>query len=431
MGTRNSFHDQFFSPQEIRATGARLWPRWLSQARYGSHAPDRMGLTLSQFLRCSDQLINFAVNAIKNGTYSPVPATMTVMMADKLRPFMKLAWLDRWVISHLARIYAVHAEQSFSPQLFSFRKGMGQHHAIKQLANFIALRKGCSVFRTDIDAFGENLVHHHCQSDFEQITQPSECLRLLFQLMSRFPFIEQSRAASLIKGLPMGSHLQLVAENVYLDGLDKRLTAIELGFYARFGDDIVFAHDSPNVVREISNDVCVFANDRGLTLNSKKTLKLSLLPPHLVGGLLFKTDQNVRATNVLYLGKSLDWKGGVLLPREKARVVFHFFSTRLRGLLAGTEHLQGLNERIKFLCVELQRLVNGALALGCEPVCSYLKEIEQLEQLKQLDRRFLELVLSLGVSKNFKKGYFRAYPPKRLRSFGLESLVHLRNTGRL
>lgn len=435
MAKDKSFDEQFFSRNEILATGARLWPRWLSQARYGSDVQDHMGLTLSEFLRCSDQLITLAFKAIKSGCYSPAPATMTVMKVDKLRPFMKLAWLDRWVISHLARIYSRHAEPSLSPQLFSYRKGLGQHQAIKQLANFIASRKNSSVFRTDIHAFGENLVHHFCQSDFERITQPSQCLRLLFHLMAKFPFIENSRAASLIKGLPMGSHLQLVAENVYLDSLDRRLTAIDGGFYARFGDDMVFAHESPDVVDGVSNQVGVFANERGLTLNSKKTLKLSLLPPHLVGALLLKTDHTARASCILYLGKNLDWRGKVLLPREKARLLYHFFSSRLRSLelkcLDKTDSQQGLGERIKFLCIELQKLVDGALALGCEPICSYLKEIEQVEQLKQLDRWFLELVLSLGVSKNFKKGYFRHYPPKRLRAFGLESLVHLRNTGRL
>ena len=51
------------------------------------------------------------------------------------------------------------------------------------------------------------------------------------------------------RGVPTGQPISCVLFNLYLSGLDAQLDRIPGAFYARYCDDIVFAHPDPDVVR--------------------------------------------------------------------------------------------------------------------------------------------------------------------------------------
>jgi hypothetical protein len=426
-----SFDHAFFSGAELRATSAEALPRWLTQSRYVREAPDEMGVTLTSFTRSYEELLTIALASVKKGEYQTTPAALTTLIADKPRPYLRVAWVDRLLMTHLGRLYARYAEPQLSDRIFSYRKSKGQHEAVREFSRFLRGRSRCAVFRTDITSFGESLSHDFCISDFVAVVNPSSCLQELFRTFARFSFLDSGRPASFVRGLPMGSHLQLVAENVYLRELDVRLGEIPEGFYARYGDDLVFAHDSPEVVAEVTHIVRDFLRYRQLSMNGSKTSQsiVSGLP-----ALLSSADQPKslpHQATVPYLGKSITWQGRVLLPSGKVRVVMQFFTAHLQRVLYGSSLPRGGSDRLQFLCYQLQQLLDGVSLFECEPVRAYLQEVRDDEQLRDLDRRLCELVVSLALSKGFKKGYFRQYPPQRLRSFGLHSLVHLRRVGKI
>ncbi len=426
-----SFDTAFFSRAELRATSNAAWPRWLAQSRHDREVADGMGVTLTSFMRSYEELLSIALGSVRTGGYSPTPAVLTTLIADKPRPYLRVAWLDRWLMTHLGRLYARYAEHQLSDRVFSYRKCRGQHDAVNEFSSFLHGRPRCNVFRTDIASFGENLSHEFCEGDFVAVANPSGCLEKLFRTFARFPFFDSGRPASFVRGLPMGSHLQLVAENLYLRDLDVTLGAIPEGFYARYGDDLLFAHDSQLIVEDVARTVKDFLGARELSMNGSKTFKSVLSGTPSAPLLSHQNESLLSEATVQYLGKTISWEGRVLLPRMKMRAVTQFFGSHLRRILRGASLPVGVLDRLQFLCSQLQQLLEGVSLLECEPVRGYLREMRDDRQLRELDRQLSELVVSLALSKGFKKGYFRQYPPERLRSFGLHSLVHLRRVGKI
>ena len=68
----------------------------------------------------------------------------------------------------------------------------------------------------------------------------------------------------------MGSPLQPSICNLYLEALDRTLEALPGGFYARFGDDMLFAHPSGASARAATEHVARLLGELRLELNATK-----------------------------------------------------------------------------------------------------------------------------------------------------------------
>jgi hypothetical protein len=233
----------------------------------------------------------------------------------------------------------------------------------------------------------------------------------------------------LIRGLPMGSYLQLVAENVYLRELDRSLAGLTGGMYARYGDDIFVACQEPTLMDEAIRTVSSFCASRDLKLSRNKSRRYTLLAPHAQESNMPVRTDSARASSFRYLGKQIMWNGEILLPRDKIRTVMNFIEQRLRRSLKQTSR-GTLEERVALLCRASQTIVQGIGQWSCEPVRSYLEEVREPAQLKALDRQLMELVVSLARGTSFVRGDFRRFSPKQLREYGLVSFVHWKRTRR-
>ena len=431
MRLSRTFEDYFFSTKEIERTNTLVWARWLKGSSHHPEAPDASGLTLPVFLKGHKSLVGHALKAIHHGDYEPFPAILTKIFADKERPYMRPAWIDRWILAHLGRLYGELSEPRLHSRVFSYRRGVGQHTVLRELSSYVALKKSTYVVRGDISEFGETLDHEAVSHDFHETVEPGSCGRKLFQSLCRYPFTLEGRLANLIRGLPMGSHLQLVAENLYLRSLDERLSHFRDGFYARFGDDIIAAHPELEVAIEMERITREAVAARGLRLNLKKTERLKLCAPSDSCRLIVDVGHMDYRFSTRYLGRDVTHDGRLLLPLEKYRALDTFFSSQLNSITKKLPEELTLDQRARRLCQALRSLLGAVENNSLLGIRALVTEITDARQLAQLDRRLSELVVSRVFNRPFRKSFFRDFPPQRLREFGLESLTHLRRVGRL
>jgi hypothetical protein len=230
-----------------------------------------------------------------------------------------------------------------------------------------------------------------------------------------------------IKGLPMGQPIASVIANLYLSALDEALQRIPGGFYARYGDDFLFAHRDPAVAQEGAAAADVVLDDLSLTVNEKKRQTFYLTPP----------------------GRpSADW------PEAKGSPWVHFLGTRIagdgtigldakkiRGLLREIDQRidQTVRTRTVFDVDGLGRSVCSVVNSALDPQSTLTQQksavllrrvVTDRAQLEQVDYWIARMVVAAVTGERRARG-FRALPYRKLRSeWGLVSLVAARNARR-
>lgn len=425
-----TFVELFFSPAEIEKTTAKNLQRWLSRSWTGLREEDACGLSLRSFLQNHEEFIRRALWSIREARYVPFPGVSAWLEVDKPRPYVKRSWIDRWLLNHLGRIYGDVVEPLLSPNLRSYRTGMGSHSAQREFSTRVRGRAKVYVFRSDVRSYSEQVSQELIIQDFLELAAPGAELEQLFRCLV-FPCFENGdEAYPGGVGLPLGSHLTCVVNNLYLRHLDETLSALEGGFYRRYSDDLLYAHDTEAEILKAAELVESELKKRKLELKREKTFFLCLLNP--CSHPAFYSDIRVRASSgIAYLGKTLTWEGRALLPTEKWREIL----TILKGAVQRAEKRipasASLDERVSILCQTLQKLF-ADFAQGEHPrFHGLLQELRDHEQLRQLQRLMAEEILRAAhrdkfSRSRFSKGRFRFFPPKVLRERGLPDLLKKR-----
>ena len=123
-----------------------------------------------------------------------------------------------------------------------------------------------------------------------------------------------------LRGVPTGQPISCVLFNLYLRDLDRELAAVPGGFYARYSDDIVFAHPDPRVVRAADATLRERIAALGLALNEAKGRELYLT----AAGHRSSAWPAARGTqHVPLLGLRITAEGTLALDPAKARELVH------------------------------------------------------------------------------------------------------------
>lgn len=213
-------------------------------------------------------------------------------------------------------------------------------------------------------------------------------------------------------GLPFGSPIACLLANIYLTKMDHDL-ASQPAHYFRYADDFLIASD----------DVDAVLHSEGLLRGHVQELKLELHPDKAENLSFDDHPEFDQVNRFKYLGLEY-WEDGVVrLPIEKKRKIAGIFRRALSGESKKLKKIEDLDQRLKaaIACVQtaaLKRIRYAAI------IDYYLKHVEDEEQLKVLDREIAEMVISAVLDKKFRPRDFKTIPYKKLRDYGLLSLVH-------
>ncbi|NDG83573.1 MAG: hypothetical protein EBX52_00875 [Proteobacteria bacterium] len=332
---------------------------------------------------------------------------------DKVRTLYTVSWPYRVVLIGLQDLMAKRMEGVYSTRLFSYRKGRGTFSAHRAFRDYLKNKKRVWVAKRDVTGFGDSIVQSILYETLERHF-PRSSLPRFYHLLDQAiapEFLDSSgQVQKLETGIPSGSPLTPILENIYLLELDERLTAICAAdpsfFYARYGDDFVIACTDPVKFQKTVADADAFVGSVGLTYSEKKKVDVQL------GG----------GTRYLeWLGAAFSCRGKIGPRPKHFRAGYGLFIEAFSGMLGELSGKLGDYSTVRPL---LQTALKQFLSESTNPMLTkILLNRNDPETAKTMDYN-VRMYLVRWLHREFKMGKSNAW--REIRKLDIPSLNHQR-----
>ena len=426
---------RFDSPASYREVLDAVAKKWAARGRL-EHL-EVSGITLAQLRSRSWPLARLLARTVAKGEYRFSPLVPIVARVQgKLRTLYRPNLLDFLVLAVAAKYLTAVSEPHLSPTLHSYRKGHSPWKAIRLLEEYLdehartvpLKSRGLYVLRRDIERYGESIGNSHDSALFAQLdrvlvtdtdARQRAMARELLRAAIRQPVAQSDGTVSpLARGIPTGSPIQPPCGNLYLAGVDETLSSVEGAFYARFGDDILFAHPDARVSEDLSAKLAEQVTALELHFNFKKQQDFYWTRAARPGvdGTGFRPTAQVE-----YLGASVNFDGHIGPKREKARALQRQLSQRLGHVTRAAGDIDR-STLVGLLCSAVSRALEPTDPLALPGANLLRNTASDRSQLKDLDYRIALLVAELVTGQRGPRA-FRGLGYREMRKRGLPSLV--------
>jgi hypothetical protein len=391
-----------------------------------------------------DGLARALARDVARGEYAfgPVSARKALVRGE-LRTLYVASPLDEIVLGALATAFGAMLEPFLSPHVHSYRRGRSALRAVQGFLQFLRAHRsrsserrawGLYVLRRDVRAYGESIAsgpESRLWSLLEEALlraglAPKPAHIAWLQSAFRPLLLDADNAGSSrpVVGIPTGSALQPAACNLYLTPVDRLLGSVPGGFYARYGDDMLFAHPDPVRAKELALEL---DREVGALQLAWSPAKCAAFYFNAAGRRPPPQHADFKGTTSLeYLGVRVGFSGVIGLKREKSRKLLRDLQLRL----AHTDRLlrdESGADRERDLCAVANALLdpNHPNANPNAAALRYL--VSDRAQLRDLDYRIALLVAQKLTARRGVRA-FRERSPRTLRQdLGLVSLLQTRN----
>src|SRR5712692_3850306 len=283
--------------------------RWLSDWRQYARQIDRLharylfspelydieqqGVPLAALVMHRSRVARLIARTVASGAYRFEPAQeRTVRIDGKERVIYALRPTDRMVHGVVA-----HLLESAAPMdgnVFSYRRGISWWTAVARCAGYIRQHRrsrpdpktrGLYVLRRDIESYTDSIPVGGRSPLWRQVLGLLESgqggapvlpedWRIIEQVIRIEAVRQDDMPFTLFRGVPTGQPVACVLFNLYLSELDRELASLAGGFYARYSDDLLFAHADEKVVQIVDARIRARLDDLGLAINESKARTL-------------------------------------------------------------------------------------------------------------------------------------------------------------
>lgn len=442
-----NLHAALVDPRRYRRRIQRLHERHLfTRQMYELQQDDVSLASLSLNQRTVAKLL---ARAIDHGEYRLGPARVrTLSVGGKTRVVYAYALTDLIVHGVVADVIASAVEPAMSAGLYSYRKGVSWWHPIARFAAYVrAYRRsrpdprtrGLYVLRRDVEAYTDSIPVGSTSPLWPMLRRAltgsgeSEALRpadwrLIETVIRPEAVAEDGAVFTPYLGVPTGQPVSCVLFNFYLAGFDREFDAIPDGFYARYCDDILFAHPDAAVVRAVDDRMRELLARLSLGVNDRKSRTL-----YLTGaGRRSDAWPEFRGTTAIpFLGCLVAATGTVSLSRSKRRRLLSDLearATRTARALRGAER----DTVGRTVCAVINRALQPRPSFAQQASAMLLrKAVTDRPHLRELDYWIARIVLRVVTGQTGVRA-FRTVPYRALRrDWRLVSLLHARNRWRI
>lgn len=412
----------------------RLHERYLfTRQLYELRADD---VSLASVVLNRRRVARLLARTVERGEYELQPARIREIRVDgKVRKVFAYALTDLIVHGVVSGIVEEAAAPLLSPRLYSYRKGVSWWAAIGDFAGYVrrhkrsrpdARTRGLFVLRRDVDTYTDSI----------PVDRSSPVWPLLDSLLGELAPAQRTLVEHVvrpearrldgglvraIRGVPTGQPISCALFNVYLHELDHELAAVPGSFYARYSDDILFAHPDADVTRAAGEMIEARLEERRLLLNHEKNRDLYLT------GAGRHADGWRGTTSVPFLGTSIQADGTVGLNRKKLRRLLRDVESRA---VRTAESLSEEGDRKgSVVCSVVNRALDPRPGPFQQSSATLLRRaVTDRRQLEQIDY-LLARIVAAAVTGDRSVRAFRHAPYRRIRQdWGLLSVLHARNT---
>jgi hypothetical protein len=430
-----SLHDAaLYEVQIHRLRTRRARDRWLVPSEQISGALDGHAHEIA---------VRLARDIPASGYVFSALAPHACTLRGKARILHRVDALDAVVWAAYARALSQAIDARIGDHLYSYRTGRSQFMAAGQCARFfhehVAARpdprtRGMFVLRRDVRRYDETIAVSDDSSLWTTLQELSAGTALgdgpvaaqLLKAAFRPAIIQpDGTAAPMLCGMPTGIPTQTIACNVYLLPVDRELVAVEGGFYARFGDDILFAHPDLTQARRASLLLEHGLARLGLALNQEKSVDYWLTG---VGRPNEQAPEFLPVRKLPYLGLdvSLD---GTRLRTDKRRELLREVRKRVDHAHAAVANCT-FDERAQTVARVLQAMFDPSHVLA-HRYAAWLR----MRAITRADLKHLDHLIALHCAQRLTgqrgvRAFRQASMHKLYSQYGLPSLLQLWDSAR-
>jgi reverse transcriptase-like protein len=410
----------------------RLHQRYLLTSRL--YELRQSNVSLASIVMNRGKVARLLAREVGEGRYELEPGELrTIRARHKLREVFACRLTDLIVHGVVANIVQEAVDPRLSNRVFSYRKGLSWLTPVAELGAFIREERrkhadprdrGVYVLRRDVDSYTDSIPLASDSPLWSMLEAELGPLPELFQQVVRVEMtVPDGGVVCRVKGLPMGQPISSIVANLYLSDMDDALEALP-GFYARYGDDFLFAHPDPAVAREAEAMIDETLESLRLTVNEKKRRTLYLTPP----GRPSDAWPEARGTSAVpFLGTRIAADGTIGLDESKIRLLLRELDRRATSTVR-TMRGASRDQTGRAVCEVVNRALDPRSALTQSRSAIALRRVvTDRRQLEQVDYLIARVVLK-AVARRSGARAFREIPYAKLRhDWGLISLVAARN----
>ncbi len=430
-------------PRRYRRQIERLFDRSLFSPARGALRQD--GVSLDALFDGQAAISRRLASAAASGRYVFEPGRIRRIRIDgKERDVLDLRLTDRLVHAVTAGIVEEAGRRLLSSRLFSYRPGASWADAAAGLAAYIRRHnrerpdpkaRGLYVIHRDIDSYTDSIPVDPASPLWSMLAgilggasaSLGPAWSTLLEVVRPQVLWPGGGLGRLLRGVPTGQPISCVLFNLYLHGLDRRLEAVAGGFYARYSDDILFAHPDPARALQAADIIEEEAARLSLRLKEEKSRDVYL---NRAARPSPETNRFGGRVSVAFLGTDIQADGTIALGRDAARSLLRDLADRA-ARTARAARPAGIEERGRAVCAVMNRALHPEQAPLRQRSVDILRRVAtHRPQLRQLDYAIALLALR-AVTGVAGPRAFRIVPYARVRrDWGLGSLLHERNLGR-
>ena len=394
-------------------------------------------VSLASVVAHRDEVARLLARAVAAGEYRFRPATVRRIRAGgKRRDVFALSLTDMLVGAAVADALDVAIAPTLSPSLYSYRAGVPWWRGAQALAAYARAHqqarpnprdRGLYVLRRDVERYTDTIPVGSGSGLWPQLRAALGEVRsadweLIVDTLRPAIAARRSGAERRTAGVPTGQPISCVAFNLYLSGLDHELAAISGAFFARYSDDLVFAHPEPWVVARAAALIDERIAQLGLRLNQDKSHDLYLTAAG-------RPSDHLPAfrgtTTVGLLGLQVTASGTLALEPAKARALTRDLSRRANGAARASATPE---EAARRACSAVRRALQSDDPGVATPSAPLVRSVvTDRGQLRDLDRRIALSVAAAVTGEPSARAFRRLSMRSLRRQHGLPSLVATRN----
>ncbi len=442
-----NLHAALSNPHRYRRRIQRLHERHLFTPQMHELQQDEVSLASLSLHQTT--VAKLLARAVARDEYRLGPARVrTITVEGKNRVVFSYALTDLIVHGVVADVITEAVEPAMSPGLYSYRKGISWWQPIARFAAYVRAHRrsrpnpqtrGLYVLRRDVEAYTDSIPVGSTSPLWPMLRRAlsgsgeGEALRpadwrLIETVIRPEAFAEDGFLFSQYRGVPTGQPISCVLFNFYLAGFDQEFDAIPDGFYARYCDDILFAHPDPEVVRRVDDRMRELLARLSLSVNDRKSRSL-----YLTGaGRRSQAWSECRGTTAVpFLGCLVAATGTVALSRGKRCRLLADLEARVTQTAGALKDAEP-DTVGRTVCAVINRALQPRPSFAQQASAVLLrKAVTDRPQLRQLDYWIARIVLRAVTGQTGVRA-FRAIPYRTIRrDWQLISLLHARNRWRI
>lgn len=439
------------SDLHARLTDPRRYEReieWLHQKHLFSgslYELEQDGVSLARLIQRRSQVAKVLARTVGRGEYRLQPGVVReIEVEGKVRVVVSYNLTDTIVTSAVSTLIEEALTPLLSHCLYSYRPGVSWLEPSGNLAAFVRAHRrsrpdprtrGLYVLRRDVDSYTDSIPVVPGSRVWPMVREALEAAGTTEMAEDDWRYIEQTIRPELyelggglamrLRGVPTGQPISCVLFNLYLNELDHSLAAIPGGFYARYSDDLLFAHPDPDTAKRAAATIDEHVRELRLSIKDEKAENLYLTG---AGRPSEAWDEARGTTSVQFVGTIVSGSGTVALNRKKLRRVLRELERRALRCASSVRRANGADPG-RAVCSVINEALDERPGPFQQASASLLRHaITDRNQLSQIDYWLARMAVK-AVTGDGGVRAFRRVPYRKVREeWGLVSLEHARNT---